>query len=121
MSVYVITGVSKGIGVSASLINQPRRPANRAKFELVKQISSDSSNLVIGLVRDAAATKSKMVADFGDRANVYILHGDLTSYASLKQAAADATKIAGDRGVDYLIANGAFPSHFDGYDPIGAL
>ncbi|RDW61211.1 uncharacterized protein DSM5745_10709 [Aspergillus mulundensis] len=83
MSVYVITGVSKGIG-----------------FELVRQISEDTNTLVIGLVRDKAATEKK---------------------ASLKQAAADTAQIIGDRGVDYLVANGAFPSHFDAYDPIGNL
>ncbi|EXJ84272.1 hypothetical protein A1O3_04939 [Capronia epimyces CBS 606.96] len=106
MSVYVITGVSKGIG-----------------FELVKQISEEPKNLVVGLVRDKAATEKKMAAEFGgrDRSNVHILHGDLTSYASLKQAAADTAKIVGERGIDYLVANGAFPSQFDAFDPIGAL
>lgn len=62
-----------------------------------------------------------MVAELGDRANVHILHGDLTSYASLKQAAADTAWIVGERGIDYLVANGAFPSHFDAFSPIGAL
>jgi len=62
-----------------------------------------------------------VAAELGDRSNVYILHADLTSYATLKQAAADSAKIVGERGIDYLVANGAFPSHFDAYDPIGAL
>ncbi|KAL8917622.1 MAG: hypothetical protein Q9172_005763 [Xanthocarpia lactea] len=104
MSVYVITGVSKGIG-----------------FELVKQISDDPKNLVVGLVRDKAATEKRVVAELGDRSNVHILHGDLTSYDSLKQAAADTTKIVGERGIDYLVANGAFVTTFDFYDPIGVL
>jgi hypothetical protein len=73
------------------------------------------------LVRDKAATEKKVVAELGDRSNVHILHGDLISYASLKQAAVDTAKIVGERGIDYLVANGAFPSHFDAYDPIGAL
>ncbi|RYP17380.1 hypothetical protein DL765_004580 [Monosporascus sp. GIB2] len=104
MCVYVITGVSKGIG-----------------FELVKQISEDAKNLVVGLVRDKAATEKKVAAEMGDRSNVHILHADLTNYASLKQAAADTAKIVGERGIDYLVANGAFLSHFDAYDPIGVL
>ncbi|KAK9425538.1 putative Zn(2)-C6 fungal-type domain-containing protein [Seiridium unicorne] len=104
MSVYVITGVSKGIG-----------------FELVKQISEDPNNLVVGLVRDRVTTQKKVANELGDRSNVHILHGDLTSHASLKQAAADTAKIVGERGIDYLVANGAFPSLFDAYDPIGAL
>lgn len=62
-----------------------------------------------------------MAAELGSRSNVHILHADLTSYASLKEAAADTGKILGKGGIDYLIANGAFPSHFDAYDPIGAL
>lgn len=72
------------------------------------------------MVRDKAATEKKVV-ELGARSNVHILHADLTSYASLKQAAADTAKIVGERGVDYLVANGAFLSHFDAYDPIGAL
>ena len=62
-----------------------------------------------------------MAAELGDRANVHILHGDLISYASLKEAAADTGKIVGERGIDYLVANGAFLSFFDAFDPIGAL
>jgi len=87
----------------------------------VKQISEDPNNLVVGLVRDKAATMKKMAAELSDRSNVHILHGDLTSHASLKLAAADTAKIVGERGIDYLVANGAFPSLFDAFDPIGAL
>lgn len=94
---------------------------NPAWFELVKQISEDPKNLVVGLVHDKAATEKKVAAELGARSNVNILHGDPTSYASLKQAAADTAKIVGERGIDYLVANGAFPSLFDAYDPISAL
>ena len=90
-------------------------------MEFVKQISEDSKNIVVGLVCDKAATEKKVAAELGDRSNVHILHADLTSYASLKQAAANTAKIVGERGIDYLVANGAFPSLFDAYDPIGAL
>lgn len=62
-----------------------------------------------------------MKAELGDRSNVQIVYADLTSHSSLKQAAADTAAIVGDRGVDYLIANAAYMSHFDGFDPIGAL
>ncbi|GAW17413.1 hypothetical protein ANO14919_068700 [Xylariales sp. No.14919] len=104
MSVYVITGASRGIG-----------------FEFVKQLSEDPNNLIVGLVRDKAATEKKVAAELGDRPNVKVLHADLTKYASLKQAAADAAEIVGDRGVDYLIANGGIVSYLDGFGPIGAL
>ncbi|KAK2770285.1 hypothetical protein FQN53_005632 [Emmonsiellopsis sp. PD_33] len=106
MSVYVITGVSKGIG-----------------FEILKQTSEDPQNLVVGLVRDKAATEKKVAAEpeLAHRSNVHILHADLTSHASLKQAAADTAKIVGERGVDYLVANAAFLTLFDAFDPVSAL
>lgn len=62
-----------------------------------------------------------MAEQLGGRSNIHILHGDLDNYASLKQAAADTAKIVGDRGIDYLIANGALLSYFDAYDPIGVM
>lgn len=62
-----------------------------------------------------------MAAELGERSNIHILYGDLTSHASLKQAAVDTAQIVGERGVDYLVANGAFMPHFDVFDPIGVL
>ncbi|KAF6234059.1 hypothetical protein HO173_007889 [Letharia columbiana] len=104
MSVYVVTGVSKGIG-----------------FEFLRQIWEDQKNLVVGLVRDKAATEKKIAAELGDRHNIHILHADLTKYASLKQAAADTAETIGERGIDYLVANGALVPYLDTYGPIGAL
>ncbi|KAK6221162.1 hypothetical protein QIS74_04891 [Colletotrichum tabaci] len=104
MSVYVVTGVSRGIG-----------------FEFLKQLSEDPNNLFVGLVRDKAATEKKVAAELGDRPNVHIIHADLTKYESLKQAAAVTAEIVGDRGIDYLVANGALVPHFDAYAPIGVL
>lgn len=62
-----------------------------------------------------------MAAELGDRPNLHILHGDLTKRATLEKAAVDTAEIVGERGVDYLIANGALVSAFDAYAPIGAL
>ncbi|KAH6612412.1 putative short chain dehydrogenase [Boeremia exigua] len=104
MSVYVITGASKGLG-----------------FEFLKQVSVDPQNTVIGLVRDKAATEEKVAKELDGRQNVHILHGDLSSYASLKAAAMETTKLLGDRGVDYLISNGAYVPSFDAFDDVGAL
>ena len=88
---------------------------------MVKQISKDQSNLVIGLVRDKPATDKKIAAEIGSQPNIHILHADLTDYASLKQAATNTTDIVGMRGIDYLIANGALISYFDAFSPIGSL
>ena len=57
----------------------------------------------------------------GKRPNVHILHGDLTNYDSLKQAADETAKIVGERGIDYLVGNAGFPAQFDAYSPIGEL
>ena len=96
-------------------------PLIPAQYEFLRQISEDQKNLVVGLVRDKATTEKKIAAELGDRSNIHILHADLTKYASLKQAAADTVETIGERGVDYLVANGAFVSTLDGYGPIGAL
>ncbi|KAI0548182.1 putative short chain dehydrogenase [Xylaria curta] len=100
MSVHVITGVSRGIG-----------------FEFLEQLSEDTENLVIGLVRDKTTTEKKVVAELDDLFNVYILHADLTKYVSLKQAAADTSEIVGERGIDYLVADGGIVSYLDGFGP----
>ncbi|KAL8942494.1 MAG: hypothetical protein Q9216_001638 [Gyalolechia sp. 2 TL-2023] len=104
MSVYVITGVSSGIG-----------------FGFLKSISEDPQNLVVGLVRNKPATEQKVASELGKRSNVYIVHGDLTKYDTLKKAAAETDKIVGDRGIDYLVGNAGFPAQFDAYSPIGEL
>lgn len=72
-------------------------------------------------MRDKAATEKKIQAELGERANVHILQADLTQHASLKQAAADAAAIVGERGVDYVIANGASVPYLDQFGPIGSL
>lgn len=72
-------------------------------------------------MRDKPATEKKIVAELGGRPNIHILYGDLSNYASLKQAAADTAEIVGERGVDYLVANGALLPSLDAYKPIGAL
>ena len=107
-------------GFAPSLESAPPVP-NPAQFEFLRQISEDPNNLVVGLVRDKAATEKKIAAELGDRPNVHILHGDLSNYASLKQAAAHTAQIVGERGVDYLVANAALLPSLDVYRPIGAL
>ncbi|RDW83480.1 hypothetical protein BP5796_04971 [Coleophoma crateriformis] len=67
MAAYLITGVSRGIG-----------------FEFLRQLSSDSANKVIGLVRNKESTDKKIAAELGQRDNVYILQADMTDYNSLK-------------------------------------
>ncbi|KAK8064404.1 short chain dehydrogenase (AtsC) [Apiospora phragmitis] len=105
MPSYVITGVSRGLG-----------------YEFLRQLSSDPNDIVIGTVRDKAATLKKMSADadLKDRSNIHLFEVEMTNYEALKRAAEDAAKITGG-SLDYLIANAAYVSQFDGYDSIGVL
>ncbi|RYP78227.1 hypothetical protein DL771_000704 [Monosporascus sp. 5C6A] len=103
MSSYVITGVSKGLG-----------------FEFLRQISADSNNTVIGIVRDKPTTDKKVSEELSGRSNIHILQADVTDYNALKQAVAETAKITGG-SLDYLVANAGYVSQFDAFDPIGVL
>ncbi|KAK5654588.1 hypothetical protein OQA88_7217 [Cercophora sp. LCS_1] len=105
MSSYVITGVSKGLG-----------------YEFLRQYSSVPENTVVGLVRNKAATEQKVSedADLKNRTNIHIVEADISDYNTLKAAAAETAKITGG-SLDYLIANAAYVTGFDAFDPIGDL
>jgi len=108
MSIYLITGASRGIG-----------------FEFVRQISANPDNLVVGLVRNKAATEKKVAEELSDRKNVHVVQGDLTNYAELKASVEETSKITGG-SLDYIIANAGYVSqlsqleHFSvlGEDPV---
>ncbi|KAI9036248.1 NAD(P)-binding protein [Aspergillus affinis] len=95
----------------------PRAPNS---WEFIRQLSSDPSNVVIGIARDQAATEQRVSQELPGRSNLHILKGDLLDYSSLQSASHETAKITGG-GLDYLIANGALLSQFDTYDPIGVL
>ncbi|KAL5333467.1 NAD(P)-binding protein [Aspergillus crustosus] len=103
MPSYAITGASRGIG-----------------WEFLRQLSADPANTVIGIVRNKPATEKRVTDELSGRRNIYILQGDLDDYDSLESAAASTATITGG-GLDYLIANGAFLSSFDAFDPISEL
>ncbi|KAK4244354.1 putative oxidoreductase [Corynascus novoguineensis] len=105
MPSYAITGVSKGIG-----------------FEFLRQYSNDPKNVVIGIVRDKAATLDRVSqdSDLKNRQNIHILQADLVDYDSLQAAVVDVAAITGG-SLDCLIANAALVKSFGAYDPIGVL
>ncbi|KAL4957480.1 hypothetical protein BDW69DRAFT_22726 [Aspergillus filifer] len=103
MSSYLISGASRGIG-----------------WEFVRNLSSNPSNTIIGLVRNKPATDKRAAEEFSDRKNVHFVQGDLTDVASLKAAAAETSKITGG-ALDYLIGNGAFLTFDDAFDGPSAL
>jgi hypothetical protein len=58
--------------------------ANSVHLQLgfLKNLSSDPSNIVIGIVRNVAEAEAKVSA--WGRSNIHIIHGDLNDYDSLK-------------------------------------
>lgn len=77
--------------------------------------------MFVGIVRNKPATVDRVKSELSGRSNIHIVEGDLASYASLKKAAAEVESIVGDRGIDYIVANGGLVSEFDAFGPIGAL
>ncbi|GAP83623.1 putative short chain dehydrogenase protein [Rosellinia necatrix] len=102
MPSYLITGTSRGLG-----------------FEFMRQISANPNNVVVGLVRDKAATDKKVLAEL-NRPNIHIVQADLTDYDSLKESLDVVTPIV-DGSLDYIIANAGYISKWSQYDAIGVL
>ncbi|RDW83800.1 uncharacterized protein DSM5745_04126 [Aspergillus mulundensis] len=101
MPSYLITGASRGLG-----------------FEFLRQLSADPTNLVIGLVRNKAATEEKVAHEL-KRDNIRIVQGELTDYDSLKNAVEAVEKIT--PSLDHLIANAAVVSTWSAWDGLGTL
>ncbi|KAG9258880.1 uncharacterized protein F5Z01DRAFT_641671 [Emericellopsis atlantica] len=103
MSSYVITGVSKGLG-----------------WEFLTQLSANSDNLIIGIVRNKAATDTRVKDELPDRNNIHILEADMTDYQALK-AATDKIPELTHGALDYIIANAGVYTDYDAYTAIGGL
>ena len=54
------------------------------QFEFLRQLSSDSADTVVGLVRNKEATEKKIAAELGQLKNVHVIQADLLNYNSLK-------------------------------------
>ena len=110
------------------------------QFSFVEKFSRNSENIVIGLVRNKAASEKRAAAELSGRSNVHFVQGDLTDYESLKvrstqlppgglhrpcfpplglladnvgmkKSAEDVAAITGG-SLDYLIANAVAPDGF---------
>ncbi|KAI0159546.1 hypothetical protein GGR57DRAFT_457790 [Xylariaceae sp. FL1272] len=100
MASYLVTGANRGIG-----------------FGCLRHISEDPSNIVIGIVRDKAATDKKVAEEIGGRPNIHIVEAQITDYESLKNTVEQVSKITGG-SLDYIIGNaGAAAKNL----PIGVL
>ncbi|KAL2854590.1 hypothetical protein BJX68DRAFT_253877 [Aspergillus pseudodeflectus] len=103
MSFYAITGASRGIG-----------------WAFLSNLSSNPDNTVIALVRNKAGTEKRISEELSGRTNIHVVYSDLDDYNSLEAAAAETAKITGG-SLDYLIANAAYLTTYDQFDPIGVL
>jgi hypothetical protein len=85
MPSYVVTGGSRGIGVSTSL-NHPALDTLTSIFQFgfVRQLSESPENVVVTIVRNKATTESKIASEIPGRKNIFVLQGDLTDEESLK-------------------------------------
>jgi short-subunit dehydrogenase len=88
MPSYVVTGVSRGLGVSFTCPLPSRsKSVFYYQYEFLRQLSSDPENTVIGLVRDKPATDKKLPEELkGQLSKVHILQADITDYDTLKMS-----------------------------------
>ncbi|KAF1841920.1 short-chain dehydrogenase [Cucurbitaria berberidis CBS 394.84] len=86
MAAYIVTGASRGIG-----------------FAFLQNLSSNSANIVIGLVRNKAGVESKIAA--WNRTNIHFVQGDLNDYDSLERAVEATAEITGGALVEMFRTN----------------
>ncbi|TVY86622.1 putative oxidoreductase [Lachnellula willkommii] len=103
MPSYLITGASRGIG-----------------FALLDQLSENADNVVVTIVRNKAATDSKITAELPGRKNIFVLQGDLTNLESIQNAFTETKKILGD-SLDVLIANAGLISDYSAFLSLNEL
>jgi hypothetical protein len=91
MSSYVITGASRGLGVSHvpwqskyTFDSKNNIDCRFEQLEFVRQLSSDSNNIVIGLVRDKSTTERTIAEEVAGRSNFHILQADMADYEAIR-------------------------------------
>jgi hypothetical protein len=60
------------------------RLINICQFALLKQLSANPEDVVVAIVRNKAATDSKITAEIPGRKNITVIQGDLANLESLK-------------------------------------
>ncbi|KAI9146995.1 Short chain dehydrogenase virK [Paramyrothecium foliicola] len=91
-----------------------------AKWEFLRQLSADTSNVVVGIVRNKAGTDKRVSEELNARSNITIVEADITDFDALKASVAATAEVTGGT-LDYLVANAGALTEYDSYDPIGVL
>jgi hypothetical protein len=58
------------------------------QFELLRQLSEDPNNVVVGLVRNKSTSDAKIATEIPGRKNISTIEGDITNIDSLKVSSA---------------------------------
>ncbi|KAB5585587.1 hypothetical protein GE09DRAFT_30517 [Coniochaeta sp. 2T2.1] len=101
MPSYIVTGANRGIGLA-----------------LLRRLSEDKTNVVIGLVRTLPAEDA--VADLASRDNVHWIQAEIENRESLNAAVPKVSAIT-DGKLDVLIANAGVASEWSAYDGLTEL
>ncbi|TFK87310.1 NAD(P)-binding protein [Polyporus arcularius HHB13444] len=86
--VWLVTGSNRGIGL-----------------ELVKQLLSSPSNIVIAACRNPSKAAELHALSDSAKGRLRLVALDVASKESIREAAQEVAGIVGDKGVDYLINN----------------
>ncbi|KAH9836036.1 C-factor [Rhodofomes roseus] len=87
---WLVTGSSRGIGL-----------------ELVRQLVSDPSNIVVATCRDPARAPKLSALKDAAPGQLYVVALDVGSEASIRGSVAEVEGILGSKGLDYLYNNAA--------------
>lgn len=87
MASYVVTGASRGIGVSTQgPVCRAHRVDNVIQLAFVKQLSQIPENTVFALIR---SRNTIIDAAVYERPNVHVLEADITDFETLKVRSAN--------------------------------
>ncbi|KAL1948585.1 hypothetical protein VTO73DRAFT_10391 [Trametes versicolor] len=87
---WLITGANRGIG-----------------FELVKQLLTSPTNLVVGVCRDPEHATALADLKQTTQGTLHVIPLDIADFDSVRASATQLERILGDTGLDYLINNAA--------------